>query len=143
VSFDRRDVRRGMDVYTLDNVYLGTVLWVRGRDAASADGAIGHSGPAPRGSAVSGELLGPMPTAQLGNAGPREQSAGRAYASRGAVARRLTGADRMVVVRMPLGTDFREPWPRVRQVAIDLVQMVSLERVVLRVTAADLSLDRG
>ena len=26
MGFDRRDVRPAMDVYTLDNVYLGTVL---------------------------------------------------------------------------------------------------------------------
>lgn len=138
MTFDRRDVRRGMDVYTLDDAYLGTVVWVRGRSPAPKAAARRQEDRANEGSAVSGELLGPMPTADLGNGGPRAQSARRAYATGDALGEPLSGGARVVVLRTPLGTDLRDLLPRLRQIPIDLVQTVSLERILLRVTAADL-----
>lgn len=138
MSFDRRDVRRGMDVFTLDNVYLGTVVWVLGRAASPKVRALQREEPSTQESAVNGELLGPMPTARFGNGGPRMQSARRAYASRDASGAPLSGEARLIVLRTPLGTDLRDLLPRLRQIPIDLVQTVSLERILLRATAGEL-----
>ena len=138
MTFNRRDVRRGMDVYTLDDVYLGTVVWVRVREASPKAQARHQQEHDDAGSAVSGEMLGPMPTADLGNGGPRVQSARRAYDTGNALGEPLSGEARMVVLRTPLGTDLRDLMPRLHQIPIGLVQTVSLERVLLRVTSADL-----
>lgn len=124
MSFDGRDIRRSMDVYTRDNVYLGTVLEViPDRSTMDEEQVSPH---ARQSSAVSGELLGPMPTQPIGNPAPRTQSSSTLYATepdgqplgRGAIAvGRWWGlAGRLVI-------------------PLDDVQTVSLERVVLRLRA--------
>ncbi len=123
MGFDRRDIRPAMDVYTRDDVYLGTVR-------AIIPGPIAPPGArAPKGacqsSAVGGEALGPAPTREIGNRGPDTQSARAAYATAPDGARPL-GAGALVVGRW---------WGLVgrRTIPLDAVQTVSLERVVLNI----------
>ena len=141
MSFDDRDVRRGMDVFTLDNVLVGTVVWIRGgRPRQSRTGRAPEAGG--QTSDVSGETLGPMPTTRVGNRGPLTQGAGTRFASRAErVGRALDGAE-LLVLRTPIGPDLRRYRPRLRSVPLTAVQTVSLERVVLRVTEADLEAAR-
>ena len=122
MSFDRRDIRPSMDVYTLDNAYLGTVLKV----IPNAQTAMAEqvAADAHQGSTVSGELLGPMPTLPIGNFAARVQSASELYATEPDDAK-------------PLGRGTLEvgQWWGVlghRTIPLDDVQTVSLERVVLR-----------
>jgi len=128
MSFDRRDIRPSMDVYTLDNAYLGTVLAVVPEPAPQAT----ESTPAPdrETSAISGESLGPMPTQRVGNAGPRTQSARAQYAAQPDDAERLGhGA---ITVGKWWGLAAR------RTIPLDAVQTVSLERVVLKLKRDEL-----
>jgi hypothetical protein len=150
MTLTRRDVRPGMDVYALDGAYVGTVLLVRGRSEAD-DGASGRAagsgaasaraaaigeadaGSRPTGSRVNGEALGPMPTAALGNAGPGAQAARSGYATE-AGGPGAAPLGRVLVLRMPLGTQLHAPRFGLRWISPDLIQTVTLERVLLRVT---------
>ena len=137
MSFDDRDVRRCMDVFTLDTVLVGTVVWIRrGRDRRPAtEAAMGDLSAA---SLVNGESLGPIPTASVGNGGPRTQGARYRFASRADRAERLLDRAELLVLRTPIGPDLRHPLPRLRRVPLAAVQTVSLERIVLGVTDAEL-----
>ena len=123
MSFDRRDIRPSMDVYTRDNAYLGTVLTViQGPAGAAEEHALEGER---QSSAVGGELLGPMPTGPIGNRGPTTQSARARYG---------TGPDDA----QPIGHGAivaGKWWGLVerRTLPLDLVLTVSLERVILRV----------
>ncbi|MBA3532032.1 MAG: hypothetical protein H0T73_08955 [Ardenticatenales bacterium] len=122
MSFNRRDIRPGMDVYTLDNHYLGTVLEVIAGPAQAAPEQVAAS--SLQSSLVSGETLGPAPTQSLGNSGPTAQSAAARYATRAGTPAALgSGA-------FKVGTwwGLRER----RTIPLEEVQTVSLERVVLR-----------
>lgn len=128
VGFDNRDIRRAMDVYTLDNVYLGTVLAVVPGPVTSTGEQVDPG--ARQSSTVSGEVLGPAPTQSVGNAGPVNQSARAGYSSRPDQAR-------------PLGDGFVEVgrWWGVlgrRRIPLESIQTVSLERVLLKQKAAEL-----
>jgi hypothetical protein len=114
-----------MDVYTIDNDYLGTVLAVR-RGPAGVD-APRRPEPARESSAISGERLGPAPTEALGNFGPRSQSARSLYATQ-PDGSELLGAGSLLVGRW---------WGLLgcREIPLKAVQAVSLERVVLRLRA--------
>ena len=128
MSFDRGDVRRAMDVYTLDNVYLGTVLSVRSApEAGGAERVPEHSR---QSSVVDGERRGPAPTQDAGNRGPRTQSAAALYATTGDGAPPLGGGS--IEVGRWWGLRGR------RTIPLDQIQTVSLERVVLRSRAQDL-----
>lgn len=122
MSFDRADIRPAMEVYTLDNVYLGTVLAVTPgpphADPTPERPATMHS------SAVSGELMGPMPTQSLGNTGPQRQAAGAGYASAGDGAAPL-GQGSFTVGKW-YGLFGKRSFP------LDAVQTVSMERIILR-----------
>lgn len=123
MSFDFRDIRPAMDVYTLDNVYLGTVLKVIPGPMAPDDGP--EVGPdARQSSQVSGELLGPMPTQYLGNRGPTSQSARARYAITPDI-RRPIGRGALEVGKF-FGLVGR------RTIPLDAVLTVSLERVILK-----------
>ncbi len=116
-----------MDVYTMDNVYLGTVLRIIVDSTTPARPAPGAAEP---GSSVQGELLGPMPTQPIGNPGPTAQSAPARYASTHDTAEPL-GAGTILVGKW---------WGLVerRVISVDLVQTVSMERIVLRLRKAEL-----
>ncbi|MCS7051115.1 MAG: hypothetical protein NZL87_05835 [Thermomicrobium sp.] len=126
-AFDTRDVRVGMDVFSADWIYLGTVQRVRlgpGAAARRSDDLMGD------GSCVNGELLGPQPTMPLGNPGPWTQGAANAF---GAVA-----DDALPIGRGAIAVG-RTPFPFTwRWIAVAEIQVVSLERLVLRRTAAEL-----
>ncbi len=126
MSFDRRDIRTKMDVYTLDNVYLGTVIGIRLGPAQARDRTVF---PAYQTSSVHGELLGPMPTQPIGNLAPLKQAASTSYGT-GPDAEPI-GAGALVVGRW---------WGLVERRVIPLtdVQTVSLERVVLKWREAEL-----
>jgi hypothetical protein len=124
MSFNRRDIVPGMDVYTFDNAYLGMVYKIDSGPASSRE-----RGPAQASSYVSGELLGPMPTLPLGNSGPRHQSASDGYGT--ASDAEALGAGTLLVGR------WRGLLGR-RVIPIADVLTVSLERVVLRQRKAEL-----
>lgn len=121
MSFDSRDIRKNMDVYTFDNVYLGTVLGLS-TGHAGADETVGVT--ARQSSTVNGEMLGPMPTLPLGNQAALKQSASAAYATARDSARPL-GHGTITVGKW---------WGLSGRLTINLrdVQTVSLERVVLK-----------
>lgn len=126
MSFDLRDIRAGMDVYTCDGVYLGTVRRVL------PAGAPGQAPPRREfdASVLPGELLGPMPTATIGNPGPVTQSARRRFATAPDGAPPI-GSGQFLAGRLPLPLGWRA-------FSVDDVLTVSLERVVLRHTAREL-----
>ena|SRR3712207_5931639 len=122
MSFDLRDIRRGMDVFSRDTAYLGNVLAVH-------PGQPLPPGPPPapvpaEGSVVHGELLGPMPTQPIGNTGPLVQSFRSGYA---------TAPDDAVPIGQ--GTITVGKWWGLigrRIIPIDAILSVSFERVILR-----------
>ena len=126
MSFDDRDIRAWMDVYSADQVYLGTVLKIQRGPVAAQERILPD---ALQSSSVSGELLGPMPTQPLGNRASRIQSASAGYATTPDAT--PIGAGELVVGKW---------WGLLarRVISIADVQTVSLERVVLSRRAADL-----
>jgi hypothetical protein len=148
VSFLERDVRRGMDAFSLDGVYVGTVIHVtyeedRGGHRSPHDGkaeATVRSGERRVSSEgqFSGESIGPMPTAALGNDGPRAQSPGTAYASAPPSTGRKRRPAALYTVRLLTALNWATLSPRVRRISVDHVQAVSLEGSILSLTAAEL-----
>ena len=130
MSFNRHDIRRSMDVFTLDDVYLGSVLRI------IPGPAIGHEEQAPpevrQTSEINGELLGPMPTLPLGNKGPVTQSGASLYAVTMNDGERLSIGKGALVVGKWWGLVGR------RVIPLDAIQTVSIERVVLRYRAAEM-----
>lgn len=126
-DFDHRDIRVSMDVWTADNQYLGTVRRVTGSGTATRP----HMEPPRRlEGGFSGEAIGPASTQSIGNTGPVAQAAHAAYATNGDGAKCLGG-----------GTMTVGHWAGLikrRSIALDLVQSVSLERIILRLTKAQL-----
>jgi len=137
VTFDTLDIRRGMDVFTLDGVYIGWVLLIRAarKHHRPAEVASSHS---ERGSAVGGESIGPMPTAEIGNRGPRTQSARAGYATTPDARSLPLGRGEIIVLRTPIGLDVQHPLPRLRRIPLNAIQTVSLERITLRTTSTQL-----
>ncbi len=128
MSFDRRDIRPAMDVYTCDNVYLGTVLkTIHGPALPAGDPLPDHAHEV---SVVNGELLGPMPTQTIGNPGPSTQSARTRYAVGSDSAQPLGRG--MIVVGRWWGLVGRRTFP------LEAVQAISMERVILRLSKDDL-----
>lgn len=126
-GFDHRDIRVSMDVWTADNNYLGTVRRVTGTRTATR----AHMEPSKRRvGGFSGEMIGPVPTQSIGNTGPHTQAAHAAYATNGDGAKSLGGGK--LTVGLWAGLIKR------RSIALDLVQSVSLERITLRLTRAQL-----
>lgn len=127
-SFDSRDIRSSMDVYTLDNAYLGTVLDIAPGPQSSDDRLVPES--ARQSSEINGEMLGPMPTQSIGNHGPRVQSADNQYAATPDQACSIgQGA---ITVGNWWGLRGR------RVIPLEAVQAVSLERVVLKLKKAEI-----
>jgi len=121
MGFDLRDIRLAMDVYTRNNVYLGTVLRVVQGPCASP--VVRVPPDARQSSQISGEARGPMPTGALGNHGPRSQGADQEYAT--APDGSLPIGAGMLLVGRWWGLLGR------RRIPLAAVQTVSLERVVL------------
>ena len=69
-ALDARNVRRGMDVYRRDGVWVGSVLRVESRPAAPGDPVTTY--PISSGN-FDGERLGPGSTHAIGNTGPDAQ----------------------------------------------------------------------
>lgn len=133
MSFDTRDLYRPLDVFTRDEVFLGSILKIVPTDGPpDASGAgVEQVWPAARQTShVSGELLGPMPTAPLGNPGPAAQSAARGYRAAPDDARTFAGGT-MLVGRW---------WGLVgrRTIRLDQIMSLSLERVILKQTYAEI-----
>jgi hypothetical protein len=151
VSFARRDNRLGKDVFTLDGVYLGIVLWISGgrrRRSGTRGPKPGDPRPAPvgqsdRAGAFNGEALGPMPTAALGNFGPRSQSAdtGHATTCSHESESAIDPPSTLIVVRTLTALNWSTLRPTVRRIPVSSIQAVSLERIVLSVTARELESD--
>lgn len=133
MGFDHRDIRRAMDVYTRDNVYLGVVRRIRRGAPPPPEERVDES--ARQSSAVDGESLGPMPTRAVGNPGPRSQAAGARYAVV------PDGAEPLGDGALEVGR-LRELVGR-RTIPLGLVQSVSFERVILRVTREELARARA
>jgi hypothetical protein len=145
VSFSPRDLHPGLDVFSADNVYLGTVVkvrwegggWLRGPSAQPAP-ATAPSRPLIAG--FSGERLGPMPTSGIGNGGPSAQSVSARYASEtheppwSAPPRPAE----LLIFRCLVSLTWKTARPVLRRIPAELVQLISLERVVLSATAADI-----
>jgi hypothetical protein len=128
MSFRRGDIRHGMDVFTLDGAWLGTVRRI---DAAGdAEDMPELSAAVRQSSAVSGESLGPVPTQRYGNRGPERQSAREDYAIKPALSPPLgSGTITFGKYHALVGR---------RTVSLDDVQNVALERVILRYTEDEL-----
>lgn len=126
MSFDCRDIRPWMDVYSFDQVYLGIVLQIRRGPVEVQERILPD---ALQTSSVNGELLGPMPTQPIGNHAPGNQSASTRYAT-------TPDADPIGAGELVVG----KWWGLVERWVIPIadVQTVSLERVVLRRRAAEL-----
>ena len=137
VSFDTRDLHRRLDVFARDDVYLGTIVKIVAADrpAMRPDASGEQEAPAARHpSRVSGELLGPMPTASLGNPGPLSQSAAGGYRTEPDGARSLVGGS--IVVGRWWGLVGR------RTIRLDQILSLSLERVILKQTYEEIRADR-
>jgi hypothetical protein len=139
--FDVRDLRRPLDVFTRDEVFLGTILKIvpadeqppaapQGAEQAQTEQAQKEPATPPSGR-ISGELLGPMPTAPLGNPGPAAQSAARGYRAEPDDAQALS-AGSLVVGRW---------WGLLgrRTIRLDQILSLSLERVILKQTYEELN----
>jgi hypothetical protein len=122
MQFDTRDIRSRMDVYTADNVWLGEVRQINPRPVAQEGEQVGAA--ARQSSRINGELLGPMPTAPIGNPAPHAQSAESFYAAEPDDAAKI-GRGSIIVGRW---------WGLLgrRTIPMEQVQTVSLERVVLK-----------
>ncbi len=125
MSFDHRDIRQSMDVYTLDNVYLGPVVAVVPGPAIPSGERVLNE--ARQVSEVNGEMFGPVPTQTSGNPGPVTQSAASLYA---------TDPDAQSLGQGTIKVG--KWWGGRRTIPLDAIQSVSLERVVLKHREAEL-----
>jgi hypothetical protein len=128
MSFDRRDIRPSMDVFTRDDIWLGSVLRLRPGAGPPARASASASFPA---SEISGESLGPAPTEPVGNRGPANQGARAGFGARPDGAEAIGGGE--IVVGRWWGLADR------RTIPLDAVLSVSLERVTLRVGREELA----
>lgn len=135
MTFDTRDIRVGMDVYTRDGRYLGTVRRLEPGSAQPVQRVATEATTEAPASMISGELLGPMPTSPLGNPGPTTQTPRYAFGTIPDEAEPLVaGAFWVGKLPVPIG------WCRF---SIDDVLTVTLERVILRQQASDLESRRA
>lgn len=122
----RLRIRNGMDVYSADqDQYLGTVVKVWRHDLPGGSTA-GSTDASAAGSEVLGESLGPAPSAEVGNTGPRAQSAANLYATR-------PGPEPADVVSFAVRPGRMNPWARLLYVPTSAVRSISMERIILDV----------
>ena len=137
MGFDARDIHPPLDVFSRDGVYIGSVLSVvpgRSRAHEASRPSEQEINAGSTSSKISGELLGPMPTGQLGNPGPTTQSANAGYAAD--VDGALPLGDGAIVVGRWWGLLGR------RTIPLSQVFAISLERVILTLTAEELGAKR-
>ena len=127
-----------MDVFSADGVYLGTVAWIGHQRGQAEPHAATASATSP--STFSGEALGPMPTARIGNDGPSRQTPATAYASgpRSVSTGSTRSPAELLVLRMMVSLNWSTFRPRVWRLPVSLVQIVALERIILTCNAAEL-----
>ena len=129
MRFRASDIRRGMDVYTLDGHFLGTIHRI---DATPDHASTPPIDPAAQQSSISdGESRGPVPTQRVGNTGPARQSAREGYGTGSPVSPAL--GDGTITFGKYHGLIGR------RTVPIEAIQNVALERVVLSEVAGRMS----
>jgi len=156
VTFTERDLRRGLDVFSLDNVYLGTVIWIRwDENAFTPDPSPVREGgkhavpvsPLPRtgeglgvGVSFSGERLGPMPTSSIGNSGPVRQASATKYATQtvGPGSARVRRPAELLIFRWLVSLNWATARPVLRRVPAGLIHLISLERIILSVNASEM-----
>lgn len=133
MSFGAHELRPGMDVFSADGVLLGSVVQIRYHPAElTVSSASGPVGTVQSVTPFTGEILGPMPTAKLGNGGPVRQHANTGYAAIAGHAAAPAGAPmELLVFRTLVNLDWRTLWPRLRWYPVTLIQHVSYERIVL------------
>jgi hypothetical protein len=127
-------------------VYLGTVVRVRWTGGSQLRGGRWESTASVtalggQSSCFSGERLGPMPTGEIGNGGPVAQAASASYASETGEppwehARRPA---ELLVFRWLVSRNWATARPVLRNVPAGLIHLVSLERIVLAVSADELA----
>jgi len=136
MSFSEQDLRPGKDVFSADGTYLGTVVWVtlkplppNSRFRGEEKQGLGYEHAHPP---FSGEAIGPMPTAALGNSGPYRQSSATGYATSSAGTATATRLPtELVVLRLLTSLNWSTLRPRLRRIPVSLVQAVSHERIVV------------
>ncbi len=130
MDFDPRDIRQAMDVYTADNVYLGTVLRTSGVSQRPELHPASMLGGVEDPQQLDGEMLGPASTQRLGNRGPQTQTSRTRYASAPDSAQTL----------VPGTIEVGKWWGLLgrRRISMDYVQTVSMERVILRLADSDI-----
>lgn len=126
-----------MDVFSSDGVFQGSVVYVSKRSAASISEPSTSATPAD-GPSFSGESLGPMPTAALGNRGPAHQRDAGGYATADAAHPPVSEPAELLVFRTRVALNWGILWPRLRRYPVSLVLHVSHERIVLAATATEL-----
>ncbi len=126
-GFRTSDIRRKMDVYTLDGVHLGTVTRVFPGDISAPVAGSGLAGTAGA-REFDGEAIGPAPTRSVGNPGPGTQSPENAYGTRAHSGDGLGNGE--IEIATIAGLFGR------RRLPLSEVQTVALERVVLRQPAS-------
>jgi hypothetical protein len=134
-------IQRGMDVFTLDGAYVGTVV-CRSKTAPPPDPLpMAMESGQRSGNQFSGESLGPAPTASIGNRGPSSQArtAGFGALSADDADEPNGNHGQMVIFRWLVAQQWRRSGPVLRRLPLDLVQAVSHERVILSVTAEELA----
>jgi hypothetical protein len=118
MAFTNRDIRTGMDVYTMAGRRLGTVARV-----TMLPGSILPASAADQeSSAVNGEMFGPAPTQTIGNTGPLRQSAAEGFAAPADAD--TASVDSFTVARW-------WPFPGSRTVECSQVLNVSMEKVII------------
>ena len=139
MTYTSQQLRCGSDVFGSDGAYIGTVVWLqRGRppslDVTACD--VENPGASAASASFSGESLGPMPTASVGNEAPHRQTAATAYAS--GVERPSPAVTHLVTVRLLVALNWAGFRPCVRRIPVSHVQVASLERILLTVPEAAL-----
>jgi hypothetical protein len=127
-AFRTGEIRRSMDVFSLDGEKIGTVIRVlAGPEPPSSEEASVPGKPQER--EFDGEAIGPAPTRAAGNFGPATQSPEHGYGVKATGGESL--GDGAMLIGTVYGMFFRK-WIPLRE-----VQTVSMERIVLRRLASE------
>jgi hypothetical protein len=126
-GFRTSEIRRKMDVYSLDGVLLGSVTRIFPGNRSIDESGTNLSG-TPDQREFDGESIGPAPTRSVGNPGPATQSPETFYATSAKTGEAL--GDGEIEIGTFMGMFL------CRRIPLAEVQTVSLERIVLRQSAS-------